>query len=395
MARLKKPLNTLRTIIKAVILVVAGFVLDRAFTVDHELYDRARAGWSIFKDEKIEKSNITIVRLDDSIVPKYGCQVPFPRDVLAQVLTNVAQANPVAIYLDIFLEDQTTQDDVLSNAIRQVGSNKVYLAQDFVESHNDVQLRQIWGSFANLTPQHHGISAYELDDDGVARSTRIKFAGNGNTFFALPAILAANCAQNEQQKNRILSEETIPLQYSASPEKLFHYLDADQLISGKATAANAAMLSQALNSNSIVIIGPFHVASRDVFNAPESVGEHGRLHGAELLAYSLKDLTAPKIPRYVVSRTVAKWGVGVIAAIIGMFLGRWLKWWPGPLVFFLVPIIYAAVCSWQIDSGIYLPLAPVVIGWIFGWEIGKEWHSEQLEQTEHSRHHPKKASTPV
>lgn len=112
---------------------------------------------------------LLIVAIDQRSLEALG-RWPWGRDVHADLLTQIAQAKPKAVFLDLFLAEPTTEDDALAAAIAQVPTFLPLLRAASVDDRGDVRVR-FSPPAGPLAAAARGLGHAELipDVDGIAR----------------------------------------------------------------------------------------------------------------------------------------------------------------------------------------------------------------------------------
>jgi len=303
-------------------------------------------------------SNIVMVKLTDSMLTNRA-RVPFPREVLSKVIEEIAKTQPKAIVLDHVMErDRTIRDTALFSAMTNAGN--VYLPQN-----------SRFGPKRTVIPEPliepfgrgaRGVAPLYFEDDGEqgVRSVALRYSdGLGRNYPTLPALIAGYTTADAAQL-----PERLPLRFRVPPDTLFPAINASALVQWSNTTAFSGLVPL-VNSNTVVIIGPFYESARDRFAVPRPAASlDGTVAGAHLLAYALDTLEQRPWPGRM-SRKVEVW-LSVVALVVGYWFGtaeanrkRWIG--PAAIIAYVVASLFAA------KSGTVCPITLVVAGGLFGW----------------------------
>jgi len=155
--------------------------------LDHAVYDAAQSTWT-----RPAPDDIVIVAIDDASLQAIG-RWPWKRAVHAQVLTQIQQAGPKSILLDLLLSEPDAdprQDEVLAAALRRTG--KVVLpvshALDGLGMGQELPPVPVLRQAAVLA--HADVA---LDVDGALRQAYL-WAGSGGHLYPHPALAMLQAA---------------------------------------------------------------------------------------------------------------------------------------------------------------------------------------------------------
>jgi CHASE2 domain-containing sensor protein len=363
-----------RTQIRLVFIAI-GFWLFLALAVrplDHFFEESFTRFWTSPDARKLPKSDVVIVKLTDASLTGRA-RTPLPRDVLTKVVEEVARTRPRAIVLDHVLErDRSMRDTQLYSALTNAGN--AYLAQGFrTGPHGTLITDSLIDPFLRSA---QGIApvTFARDDFGITRFVTLKYSdGLGREFPTLPVLIAG------YPTNRLNElPEKLPLRFRALPEVLFPSVNAEAL--SRWTNANAySGLGSLVNTNTVVIIGPFYEAARDQFTAPGAIANlEGTVAGAHLLAYALDTLAQRPWPHRMPR------AIEILLSVMFILIGyggtartNWLgNRWLGLALVAACFIASFAVARW----GWVWPVALIISGWLFGLLLGKAIRGN-LEQT--------------
>ena len=235
-------------------------------------------------------NNIVIVDIDEKSLQKYG-RWPWDRDKIAKLITNITNANPNIIGLDIFFSEKTNKDSILYNAlinsptilsyafnydknfkknplppplfsIIEKGKRNLIKPKGYVSNiplfYNDIPT-----GFINIIP----------DIDGVVRNALILLEFNKNiyfsfdfTIFALPLTDMVKIEYQPDVTFVNVSKRTIPLDNKGRlfinyrGNKCFKYISAADILDNN--------LNKNDIKNKIVLIGSSSIGIADLKPTP-------------------------------------------------------------------------------------------------------------------------------
>jgi PAS domain S-box-containing protein len=126
-----------------------------------------------------EPDDIAIVAIDEASIKRLG-QFPWKRELVAQLLNNISEAQPKAIALDILYSEPTDahNDQALVDSVRKAGN--VVLGEQLVRERSTPEIgRSQW---LRALPELEAVSAgsghvnVETESDGTARQILLKLA---------------------------------------------------------------------------------------------------------------------------------------------------------------------------------------------------------------------------
>ncbi len=340
--------------------------------LDQAVYDAAQSTWT-----HPAPRDIVIVAIDDPSLQAIG-RWPWKRAVHAQVMTQVQQARPKAVLLDLLMSEPDTdpaQDQVLAQAMR--GGSPVVLpvshALDGVGQGHELLPVPVLRQAAQLA--HADVA---LDVDGTMRRAYL-WAGSGTHRYPHPA-LAMLHASGE------LPVQTPALEQAGStPPSSYWYRQAPVAIPYLGPRARIRHVSYAAVlrgevpastfRDSHVLIGVTALGLGEVFQTPVSRLGEG-MPGVEVIAQLLQALRQDRL----ITEVPATWHAAGSALLVWGLLWSFHRQTPRQaLMIALSCAVGAVLLSWGLMAwGLWWPPFGLAMGALLSYPV---WSWRRLEGT--------------
>ena len=287
------------------VLCALGLLLKSTSAIrwlDNQIYDRLWSAQTLFLKPTDADARIVIVAIDESSLKSQG-QWPWPRATHAQLLNQIAKANPAGIALDLIFTEPSNPDDdkALSDALAGLSNVTlpVLLQPDMITG-QAMAYRPIESFAAHAKLGHISPS---IDVDGVLRELPLMIIDEqGQSWQTLTSlILPKSLTAREPQQLRI------PF---ALTDAAFITVTYDQVLKGQ--------IQPELLQGKYVLIGPTAVGLGDRYTTPIT-GQLGAVAGIEVHANVLKALLdgdAVTQPTYILAVLSVLLPIGLLMCLL-------------------------------------------------------------------------------
>lgn len=371
---MKIKLAYLFAIITCIFLV---FISQQSFRgIELQLQDR------LLQQERDIDYRIAILAIDDESLHTIG-QWPWPRDVHAELVRQLDEANAAVVGFDITfpLASENPQDDAALLAAVEAADNVVIARYGMFDKYSQRGMIESIGlsdPFPALRDTGAALGHLNTfpDDDSVVRNALLRFSHQGEIIEHFSWVIAQKYAEKMGQTltfdEDVLNDiQQFHIQYAGGPNQ-FEVIPYSMVLSGDVPADYF--------EDRIVLVGPYTVGIKDDFLTP--LDQKQTMYGVEIHANIIQNLLEGNFKK----ELSWKWNalILLIASVLAYFICRLTS----PLVSLIALVALAAgfthAATVLYDGGMIIALT-YVLGLLAALYIGAVAHNYLQELSERKR----------
>lgn len=371
---MKIKLAYLFAIITCIFLV---FISQQSFRgIELQLQDR------LLQQERDIDYRIAILAIDDESLHAIG-QWPWPRDVHAELVRQLDEANAAVVGFDITfpLASENPQDDAALLAAVEAADNVVLARYGMFDKYSQRGMIESIGlsdPFPALRDTGAALGHLNTfpDDDSVVRNALLRFSHQGEIIEHFSWVIAQKYAETMGQTltfdEDVLNDiQQFHIQYAGGPNQ-FEVIPYSMVLSGDVPADYF--------EDRIVLVGPYTVGIKDDFLTP--LDQKQTMYGVEIHANIIQNLLEGNFKKEL------SWQWNALILLIASVLAYFICRLTSPLVSLIALVALAAGFTYAAtvlyDGGTIIALT-YVLGLLAALYIGAVAHNYLQELSERKR----------